>query len=101
MLLPSSQPHHELWVQGLRGGVLVVPMALAKRGAVLDELGVDAGVGVRLRPVLRVEPVVRVLRLALLERAYPTTTLISSPSWESLCERKTQTWLEVNRLSAI
>jgi hypothetical protein len=39
VLLSSSQPHHEVHVQGLGGRVLLLPMAPAKRGGVLGELG--------------------------------------------------------------
>jgi hypothetical protein len=42
VLLPSSQPRHELRVQGLLEGVLdFFRMALAKHSVVLDELGLD------------------------------------------------------------
>jgi hypothetical protein len=72
MLLPSSQPHHEVRVQGLGGRVLLLPMALAKRGGVLGELGVDVRVGVRVWPVLRVVSVVRRRRFALVRKGVPS-----------------------------
>jgi hypothetical protein len=53
VLLPSSQPHHEVSVQGLGGGVVLRPMALESCGGVLGELAVDVWVGVRLGPVRR------------------------------------------------
>jgi hypothetical protein len=56
VLLPSSQPHHELRVQGLVEGVLVFfRMALAKRSTVFDELGLDVRVSVRVRLVTTCE----------------------------------------------
>jgi hypothetical protein len=51
VLLPSSQPHQEVCVQGLGGRIEVLPMALVGHRGVLAKLAVDARVGIRLRPV--------------------------------------------------
>ena len=71
MLLPSSQPHHEVRIQGLGGRIKVLPMARASRRGVLGKLGVDARVGVRVGPVLRVVDVVRRCRWALVSQGVP------------------------------
>lgn len=71
MLLAWSQPHQEVCIQGLGGGIELVPMALASGLGVLGKLGVDAGVGVRVGPVRRVVDVVRRFRLALVTQGEP------------------------------
>jgi hypothetical protein len=53
VLLPSSQPHHEVSVQELGGGVELSPMALESYGGVLGELAIDNRAGVRLGPIRR------------------------------------------------
>ena len=53
VLLPSSNPHHEVSVQGLGGGVVVIAMALSSCCGVLGELVVDDRAGVLLWPERR------------------------------------------------
>ena len=65
MLLPSSQPHQEAYVQGLGGRIEVLPMALTGRRGVLAKLAVDPRVGVRLGPIRQVAGDFRGRRLAL------------------------------------
>jgi len=71
VLLAWSQPHQEVCIQGLGGGIELVPMALASGLGVLGKLGVDAGVGVGVGPVRRVVDVVRRFRLALVTQGEP------------------------------
>ena len=53
VLLPSSQPHHELRVYGLCGDVVVVAMGRSSCVGVLGELLVHSRAGVLLGPVRR------------------------------------------------
>jgi len=71
VLLPSSQPHHEVRIQGLGGRIEVLPMARASRRGVLGKLGVDARVGVRVGPILWVVDVVCHCRWALVSQGVP------------------------------
>jgi hypothetical protein len=53
VLLSSSQPHQEVCVQGLGGWIEVLSMVLAGRRGVLAQLAMDAHVGVRLGPSVK------------------------------------------------
>lgn len=72
MLLPGAQPHHDVCVQGLGGRIVVVPIALLCRLGVPSKLGVDAGVGVRVRPGSRVVDVVLRSRLPAVTQGVPS-----------------------------
>ena len=64
MLLASSRPHDDFFINGLRARIKLWPMDLRFHRVVLTKAAVDGRVVVRLRPVLRVIVDVR-RRLAL------------------------------------
>jgi hypothetical protein len=94
MPLASSDPQEDISVDVLGPQIIIWPMELLCHGDVLSEAAVDDGVGIRLRPILRV---VRDIgrRLALVSQSITPRRWSKANHHVTLNARKPTRWLEI------
>ena len=85
MLLASPYPHDEISINRVGASIPLWPMYLPSRRGVLTDAGVDRGIGVHRRRVVRV--VVTSDALPLWAKAHPTNLEHSAPACVLDCEK--------------
>ena len=94
VLLPSSQPHHELRVYGLSGDIVVVAMGRSSCVGVLGELLVHSRAGVLLGSVRRAVRGGGRFRWAIVSKSPPRVLVDGLPVVVLPLRGKQKTWLQ-------